>query len=77
MGEYNIIQWMTFFYFYCVVGWIWESSYCSVKGHKLINRGFMRGPMIPIYGSGAIVMLFAALPVRNNACLVFLFGMIE
>ena len=76
MGEYNIIQWMTFFYFYCVVGWIWESSYCSVKGHKLINRGFMRGPMIPIYGSGAVVMLIAAMPFKGNLLLIFLSGMV-
>lgn len=36
----------------------------------------MHGPLLPIYGSGAIVVLFLTLPVRDNLFLVFLFGMI-
>jgi len=76
MGGYSLIQWMFFFYFYCVVGWIWESSYCSVKAKRLTNRGFMRGPMIPIYGSGAVVMLIAAMPFKGNYVLTFLSGMV-
>lgn len=36
----------------------------------------MHGPLLPIYGSGAIVVLFLTLPVKNNLFLVFLFGMV-
>lgn len=49
----------------------------SSKSGKFENRGFMNGPFLPIYGSGAIVILFATLPVRENPVLVFLFGMIS
>lgn len=76
MYEYTLEQWLLFFYFYCFCGWIWECCYVSVRLKKWVNRGFMHGPLLPIYGSGAIVVLFAALPVRDNVALIFLFGMI-
>ncbi|MBQ7636748.1 MAG: putative ABC transporter permease [Lachnospiraceae bacterium] len=45
------------FFIYCFVGWIWECCYCSVVEGKLINRGFLNGPIIPIYGCAATGML--------------------
>jgi uncharacterized membrane protein len=44
---------------------------------KWVNRGFMTGPFLPIYGSGAIVVLIFTLPYRTNAGLVFLVGMVS
>lgn len=70
-NTYSLSQWLLLFYIYCFLGWIWECCYVSVRIHRLTNRGFMHGPLLPIYGSGAIVMLFATLPVSNNAVLVF------
>ena len=48
--------WLLFF-FYCVVGWFLESTYCSIPAGHFINRGFLNGPYIPIYGTGAMVGL--------------------
>lgn len=76
MYEYNIYEWIAFFIIYCFIGWVGESIYVSLECKKWVNRGFMNGPFLPIYGFGAIIMLFAALPVRNNLFLIFLFGMI-
>lgn len=45
-----------FFFLYCFVGWIWESSYVSVKNRRLVNRGFLNGPIIPIYGTAATLI---------------------
>jgi len=75
-SEYTSLQWAFFFFFYCFVGWIWECSYCSVRAKKFINRGFMRGPVIPIYGSGAVTLLVAAAPFKDNLILTFLSGMV-
>lgn len=75
MYGYGIEQWITFFAIYCFVGWGFESLYVSVEHRKWVNRGFLNGPFLPIYGFGAIIMLFAALPVRDNIALTFLFGM--
>lgn len=76
MYHYSIYQWLFFFYIYCFIGWCIESTYVSVRVKKATNRGFMRGPWLPIYGSGAIVMLFCAGPFMKYPPLVFLAGMI-
>ncbi|MGN0464827.1 MAG: hypothetical protein ACI4F9_00585 [Lachnospiraceae bacterium] len=74
--EYTIVQWMLFFYIYCFLGWCVESSIVSYRQKRWVNRGYLTLPMLPIYGSGAIVVLFVSLPVRNSIILVYLFGMI-
>lgn len=47
----------------------------SVLQGKWVNRGFMRGPFLPIYGSGAVVVLIFTLPFRTAALKVFFVGM--
>lgn len=74
MIHYKIIQWMFFFYIYCFLGWCFESSYVSVKSRKWVNRGFMRGPFLPLYGSGAMMMLAVSMPFRENVLLTYIAG---
>lgn len=62
-----MIQWLFFFYFYCFVGWCFESAYVSLKSGRLVNRGFMRGPFLPLYGSGAVMMLVVSEPFQDLA----------
>ncbi len=73
--RYTFCAWIFFFYFYCFLGWIWETCYVSVCKTKWVNRGFMKGPFLPIYGSGAVIVLIFTLPFRTNAILVFVAGM--
>ena len=63
MYVYTPGQWALLFFFYCFCGWVWESCYVSAKQRHWVNRGFLHGPLLPIYGSGAIIILFATLPV--------------
>lgn len=65
---------MLFFYVYCFIGWIWECTYCSIVERHPVNRGFMRGPVIPIYGCGTTVMLLVSAPFRDSILLTFLAG---
>ena len=74
MYHYTAIQWLFFFYFYCFFGWIFESTYVSIKSRHFVNRGFMRGPFLPIYGSGAIMMLVVSMPFQDNLILIYLAG---
>ena len=74
MYAYSLPQWMAFFYIYCVCGWIFESAYVSIRNRRFVNRGFMTGPWIPLYGSGAVLILFVTLPVKGNYMLMFLLG---
>lgn len=76
MKIYTASQWIMFFFIYCFLGWVWESAYVSLKEKQFVNRGFMKGPVLPIYGSGAICVLFATLPFRGNLPLMSLAGMV-
>ncbi|WP_077610040.1 putative ABC transporter permease [Clostridium sp. Marseille-P2415] len=75
MYVYTWYQWLLFFFIYCFIGWIIESTYVSLRSFHFVNRGFLRLPLLPLYGSGAIIMLWLSLPVKGNLLLVFLFGM--
>ena len=76
MHFYTTGQWVLLFFFYCFCGWVWESCYVSACKRQWVNRGFLHGPLLPIYGSGAIIILFVTLPVEQDLRLVFLLGMI-
>ena len=76
MYHYTAIQWLFFFYFYCFFGWCFESTYVSLKSRKLVNRGFCRGPFLPLYGSGAIMMLVVSMPFQDHLVLVYIAGCI-
>lgn len=74
--SYTVAQWLLFFYIYCFIGWCFESTYVSIKSRRLVNRGFIRGPFLPLYGCGAIVMLFLAKPFLGHPVPMFFSGMI-
>lgn len=76
MFHYNAIQWLFIFYTYSFLGWCFESTYVSIKSRKVINRGFMRGPFLPLYGSGAVMMLVVSMPFSHNFVLTYIAGCI-
>lgn len=76
MYQYTVIQWLFFFYLYCFLGWCVESAYVSIKSKKFVNRGFMRGPFLPLYGSGGIMMLVVSMPFQEHLLLVYVAGCI-
>ncbi len=73
--NYSIQQWLLFFYIYCFFGWCFESAYVSLRKRRFVNRGFLHSPMLPIYGSGAVVMLLVTLRLREHVVWMFLAGM--
>lgn len=71
-----IIYYYLFWLFaYSFLGWIYESSLCSITGKKFVNRGFLNGPICPVYGCGAVVVIFFLSPLKNPIS-IFLAGMI-
>lgn len=74
MYSYHFREWLSFFYFYCIFGWCFESTYVSFKDRHPINRGFLKGPWLPLYGSGAILVLWLTLPFQETPVLVYVVG---
>ena len=73
---YTADQWLFFFFVYCFIGWIWESSFVSIRTRKLTNRGFMRGPFIPIYGCGCVLMLVVGMPLMQHPLAMYFTGLV-
>lgn len=76
MYTYAWYHWITFFYLYCFFGWLFESTYVSLRKKHFVNRGFLRLPMLPLYGTGAVMMLWVSLPVKDHLVLVYFSGVI-
>lgn len=80
MYSYSLTHWVLFFFCYCFIGWIWECLYVSVrrawktKKWEFVNRGFLHGPLIPIYGFAAIVILLTTIGMRENTAAVYVIG---
>ena len=78
------VKYFLMFLFFSSAGWLIESLYCSigpmvsgkVKKFKFINRGFLTGPMTPIYGVSCMVMAATLLPFRNNIVAIFVLGLV-
>ena len=76
IGQYTTQQWLLYFYVYCFLGWIFESCYVSFRKKQWVNRGFLHGPFLPIYGSGAVMMLFVSEPFKDNLILTYFAGVV-
>ena len=70
-------DYMEYFLCYCFFGWVYESVWCCMIYHKrgFINRGFLFGPWLPIYGIGFFIILgiFRLLKIKK-APAVFIVG---
>lgn len=51
-----ISRYFVYFTIYSFLGWVYESTYCTIKAGKWENRGFLYGPVCPIYGVGALLL---------------------
>ena len=72
----NIFHYILYFFIYSFIGFILEVALCSISQKKLVNRGFLFGPILPIYGFGMLAVLFVTAPVRGNVWLTFLIAML-
>ena len=77
MANYSITQIMFMFFLFCNYGWIQESIIESLYHKRVINRGFLRGPYIPIYGIGGMTLLFVCMPFEENGFAVYFVGLIS
>ncbi len=62
------------FIIYSVIGWAMESLFCFYKTKKLVNRGFLIGPVCPIYGLGAAAIVFFLSKYKEDLFTLFIMG---
>ena len=61
-----------YFIIYAFLGWILETVYCSVRERRFVARGFLYGPICPIYGVGVLMMLCWFAPFTGQPLLFYM-----
>ena len=73
---FSLYQVFAYFLIYSCLGWCLEVIYAAVTTGNLINRGFLNGPVCPIYGFGMVIVLFALTPLSHSLLLLYLGGVL-
>ena len=77
-----VVKTVYWFFLYGCIGWGVEVVYAAIKEHKLVNRGFLCGPICPIYGFGMVGLVYSVslIPMPSSgsmsAVAIFFIGMI-
>ena len=73
---YSVYQLAGLFLIYAFLGWCTEVCFSAMIKGQVVNRGFLNGPVCPIYGVGMLGVLILLEPVSGNLPVLFLGGMI-
>lgn len=76
MDSYNVYQLLWIFFVYSFIGWCGEAAMAAVHRHKFVNRGFVSGPICPVYGAGAAAVAVFLPELKDQLFFLFLGGMI-
>lgn len=74
--RYSVWSLVMLFFFMSLSGWLWEVCLHLITEGSLVNRGFLHGPWLPIYGSGSLLILVLLSRMREKPLLEFLSIMI-
>ena len=72
----KIIEYITYFFIYSFLGWLIETIYALFVHGYFVKRGFLFGPICPIYGFGAVLLLLATKKLYKKPFLFFFFAAI-
>ena len=64
------------FFIYAVAGWIMESTSISIRNKKFVNRGFLIGPVCPIYGYGVVLVSILLKKYQDDMIVTFFMSII-
>lgn len=64
--EFGLYDIFWYFVVYSLLGWVVEVCFCSINTGSFVNRGFLNGPVCPIYGFGMVAVLVFLWPLRHH-----------
>lgn len=73
---YPLIDLFLYFLLYSFLGWMMETCYCSICERRLVPRGFLFGPICPIYGTGVLLMILFFTPLKRNLILFYVVAVV-
>ena len=72
LRHYSVLSLVMMFFIFSNFGWMWELFYYFLMKGKLINRGVLHGPWLPIYGFGGMIVLILLNRVRKRPFIFFI-----
>ncbi len=76
LGSFSLYQLFIYFFLYSFLGWCSEVIFATLKTGKFVNRGFLNGPVCPIYGTGVVLLLLCLMPLKKYPWAVFFVSVI-
>ena len=73
---FTLYQILAYFLVYSCLGWCLEVVYAAATTGQIVNRGFLNGPVCPIYGFGMVIVLFALTPFAHSTLALYIGGVI-
>lgn len=73
---YSFYEYLAFFVIYAFLGWCAEVIFNTLGTGHFVNRGFLKGPVCPIYGFGMVIVVFCLTPLQENWFFLFVGSMI-
>ena len=70
--DYDIWDLILIFFNVANIGWLWEILLCLIFEERLVNKGTMLGPWLPIYGFGAVFIIALLKKYRQKPYQLFL-----
>lgn len=74
VGALTLYEIFAFFIIYSFLGWVTEVAFHAITMGKFVNRGFLNGPVCPVYGTGVVAILLILGEQISKPWLVFLVG---
>lgn len=72
LRHYSVLSLVMMFFIFSNFGWSWELLYYFLMKGKLINRGVLHGPWLPIYGVGGLIVLVFLNRLRKRPFIFFI-----
>lgn len=72
----TVYYFMLCFFVYGFAGWCTEVAFAAAKSHRFVNRGFLNGPICPIYGIGVGVVIQFLSPFKSSLILLYVTSVI-
>ncbi|MEG2119171.1 MAG: putative ABC transporter permease, partial [Pseudoflavonifractor sp.] len=73
---YPISLLFLYFIVYALLGWVMETAYCSIGERRFVARGFLYGPICPIYGVGVLMMICWFAPLTGHPIVFYLVSVV-
>lgn len=67
---------LLYFFVYGFLGWCTEVGFAAFKTHHFVNRGFLNGPICPIYGVGVSAVITVLTPYKSDIIVLYILSVV-